>query len=128
MISWVCCTVIYLRFRKAAKAQGIESPYHNFLQPWGSYIAMVMFTLLCLINGFTVFFPSKWSASSFLTAYVGIPIFFVMYVGHRIVFWRDKWAWDPMEVDMKTGLQEIIDAEVPLKKRKGLGRVCMIIE
>ena len=89
---------------------------------------MVMFTILCLTNGFTVFFPDKWSASSFLTAYIGIPIFFVMYFGHRIVFWRDKWAWDPMEVDMNTGLQEILDAERPLKKRKGLGRVCMIIE
>jgi amino acid transporter len=89
---------------------------------------MVSFTILCLINGFTVFFPSKWSASSFLTAYIGIPIFFVMYFGHRIVFWRDKWAWDSMEVDMHTGLQEVIDAEVPLKKRKGLARICMIIE
>jgi len=33
-----------------------------------------------------------------------------------------------MEVDMKTGMQEVLDAERPLKKRKGLGRVCMIIE
>ncbi|KAH0835996.1 putative proline-specific permease put4 [Fonsecaea pedrosoi] len=116
MTSWAC------------KAQGIEPIYRNWLQPWGAYIAMVAFTILCLINGFTVFFPSKWSASSFLTAYIGIPIFFVMYIGHRIVFWGDKWAWDPMEVDMHTGLQEVIDAEKPLKKRKGLARICMIIE
>ena len=40
---------------------------------------MVMFTVLCLINGFTVFFPENWSVSGFLTAYVGIPIFLVMY-------------------------------------------------
>lgn len=128
MISWVCCTIIYLRFRKAARAQGVESPYTNWIQPYGSWIAMVMFTLLCLTNGFTVFFNSKWSASSFLTAYIGIPIFVVMYVGHRIVFWRDKWAWDPEEVDMKTGLEEVLEAEKPPKKRKGLGRVCLIIE
>ena len=89
---------------------------------------MVAFTILCLINGFTVFFPSKWSASSFLTAYIGIPIFLVMYLGHKIFFWRDKWAWDPMEVDMQTGLQEVIDAERPLKKRKGVARVCALIE
>jgi amino acid transporter len=128
MISWVSCCIVYLRFRKALQAQNIESPYHSFLQPWGSYIAMVMFTILCLTNGFTVFFPSNWSASGFLTAYIGIPIFVVMYIGHRIVFWRDKWAWDPEEVDLRTGLQEIIDAEVPVKKRKGVARVCMIIE
>jgi yeast amino acid transporter len=128
MTSWVCCCIIFLRFRKAAEAQGVEVPYRNWIQPYGAYIAMVMFTLLCLINGFTVFFPSKWSASSFLTAYIGIPIFFVMYFGHRLWFWRDKWAWDPLEVDMQTGLQEILDADMPIKKRKGLGRVCMIIE
>ena len=128
MMSWVCCTIIYIRFRKAAKAQGVESPYQNFMQPWGSYVAMVAFTILCLTNGFTVFFPSKWSASSFLTAYIGIPIFLVMYVGHRIVFWRDKWAWDPEEVDMKTGLQEVLDAERPLKKRKGFLKILAIVE
>jgi yeast amino acid transporter len=128
MTSWVCCCIIFLRFRKAAAAQGVEVPYKNWIQPYGAYIAMVMFTLLCLINGFTVFFPSKWSASSFLTAYIGIPIFFVMYFGHRLWFWRDKWAWDPLEVDMQTGLQEILDADRPIKKRKGLSRVCMIIE
>ena len=107
MISWVCCMIIYLRFRKATAAQGVVSPYRNWIQPYGAYIAMVMFTILCLTNGFTVFFPSKWSASSFLTAYIGIPIFFVMYVVHRVVYWRDKWAWHPEEVDLKTGLEEV---------------------
>ncbi|KIW98584.1 uncharacterized protein Z519_00245 [Cladophialophora bantiana CBS 173.52] len=128
MTSWVCCMIIYFRFRKACRAQGIEPIYRNWIQPYGAWIALVAFTILCLINGFTVFFPSEWSASSFLTAYIGIPIFLVMYFGHRIVFWRDKWAWDPMEVDMKTGLQEVIDAERPLKKRKGFARICLIIE
>lgn len=128
MISWICCGIVYLRFKKAAIAQGIETPYHHWLQPWGSYVSIVMFTLLCLTNGFTVFFPSKWSASSFLTAYVGIPIFLVMYFGHRIVFWKDSWAWDPMEVDMKTGLQEVIDAETPIKERKGFMKIMRIIE
>jgi amino acid transporter len=129
MMSWICCMIIYFRFRKAIKAQGIESPYHNRLQPYGAWIALVMFTLLCLINGFTVFWPSEWSASSFLTAYVGIPIFFVMYFGHRIVFWHDKWAWDPAEIDMTTGMQEVMDAEKPVKQRKGfIGKLLMIIE
>lgn len=51
-----------------------------------------------------------------------------MYFGHRMVYWKDKWAWDPLEVDMHTGLQEILDADRPLKKRKGFARVCRIIE
>ncbi|KEF62189.1 AAT family amino acid transporter [Exophiala aquamarina CBS 119918] len=128
MTSWVCCMVIYLRFRKATDAQGVERPFKSFMQPYGAYIAAVMFTLLCLINGFTVFFPGRFSATNFLTAYIGIPIFFVMYFGHRIVFWRDKWAWSPEEVDLNTGLQEIIDAETPVKERKGFAKICYLIE
>jgi yeast amino acid transporter len=78
MTSWVCCCIIFLRFRGACKAQDIEVPYKSWIQPYGAYIAMVSFTILCLINGFTVFFPAEWSVSSFFTAYIGIPIFFVV--------------------------------------------------
>ncbi|GAB7350062.1 hypothetical protein MBLNU459_g0731t1 [Dothideomycetes sp. NU459] len=116
-ISWICCSIIYLRFRKALKAQGIsdsELPYHNtWFQPWGSYVAMVAFTVLTLINGFNVFWPANWSASSFLTAYVGIPIFLVIYFGHRIYAWNDAWAHDPATVDLTTGLDEVIAEEKP---------------
>jgi amino acid transporter len=128
MTSWVCCMVVYIRFRKACEAQNIKPIYRSWIQPYGAYIAGVGFTMLCLINGFTVFFPSKWSPSSFLTAYIGIPIFFLMYFGHRIVFWRDKWAWDSAEVDMTTGMQEVLDAERPLKKRKGIAKIMMLVE
>lgn len=114
-ISWICCCIVYLRFRKAAKAQGETSPYHSKMQPWGAYVALVGFTFLCLINGFNVFFPSKWSVSSFFTAYIGIPIFLVLYFAHRIVFRQDKWAWAPDEVDMKTGLEEVLEAERPVR-------------
>lgn len=70
-ISWICCCIVYLRFRKAIQAQGItELPYHSRMQPWGSWVAMVSFVVLTLINGFNVFWPQNWSASSFLTAYV----------------------------------------------------------
>ncbi|KAK4998178.1 hypothetical protein LTR66_002554 [Elasticomyces elasticus] len=57
-ISWICCAIIYLRFRKARIAQGIalaDLPFHSYMQPWGSWVAMVFFTFLALINGFNVF-------------------------------------------------------------------------
>jgi amino acid transporter len=127
-ISWICCCIVYLRFRKASRAQHIEMPWQSFVQPYGAYVALVMFTLLCILNRFTVFFPSKWSASSFLTAYVGILIFLVIYFWHRVVFRRDKWAWDADEVDMYTGLEEVMDPEKPLEKRQGWKRIFMVIE
>jgi amino acid transporter len=128
MTSWVCCGIIYLRFRKACDVQGVQPVYRNWIQPYGAWIAIVMFTFLCLINGFTVFFNAEWSASSFLTDYIGIPIFLVMYFGHRIVFWRDRWAWNSAEIDMQTGMQEVLDAEVPQKVRKGWKKILYIVE
>jgi amino acid transporter len=75
---------------------------------------MVGFIILCLINGFTVFFPSEWSASSFLTAYIGIPIFLALYFGHRFLYARrDAWAYKSEDVDMLTGMDEVLAAETP---------------
>jgi amino acid transporter len=75
-ISWVCCCIIYLRFREACIAQNITGlPYQHKLQPYGAWIALGTFTFLCIINGFNVFWPQTWNVSSFLTAYIGIPIF-----------------------------------------------------
>lgn len=128
MTSWVCCMVIYIRFRKATDAQGVERPYKNWIQPYGAYIAGVAFTILCLLNGYTVFFPGRFTAASFLTAYIGIPVFFIMYFGHRIVFRKDKWAWSPEEVDLQTGMDEVNAAEEPVKKRKGFAKIVRLVE
>ena len=74
-ISWICCAVVFLRFRKACNVQGLtdaDMPYRNkLMQPWGAYFAIVGFVFLTLINGFSVFWPENWSVSSFLTAYIG---------------------------------------------------------
>jgi amino acid transporter len=117
-ISWICCCIVYFRFRKATRAQDIEQPYHATIQPYGAYFGMAVATLMLLINGFTVFFPSQWSASNFFTAYIGIPAFLILYFGHRLLFWRDPWAWHPEDVDMQTGIAEIVAAEEPAPPRR----------
>ncbi|KAF2098511.1 histidine permease [Rhizodiscina lignyota] len=117
-ISWICCGIILLRFRKAVNAQGVtDLPYRSWMQPWGSWCSIVGFTFLCLINGFNVFWPQNWSASSFLTAYIGIPIFLVIYFGHRIYTWSDPWAHDPTVVDLQTGMAEVLAEEKPPKPK-----------
>ncbi|KAL2823448.1 amino acid permease/ SLC12A domain-containing protein [Aspergillus cavernicola] len=126
-ISWICCCIVYFRFNAAVKAQGIEKPYASKLQPWGMWIALPLAVFLVLINGFTSFFPSNWSASTFFTAYIGVPAFLVLYAGHRIVFWRDPWAWGSGEVDLRTGLEEILAAEGPVRPRDTIGRKLMAL-
>ncbi|OGM44212.1 proline permease PrnB [Aspergillus bombycis] len=126
-ISWTCCGIIYIRWNKAIHVQGIEKPYRSVMQPYGMYIGMGGAIFLALINGFTCFFPSEWSASNFFTAYIGIPAFLVLYAGHRILFWQDPWAWRPEEVDLQTGLQEILAAEKPPRPRDTWGRKLMAL-
>lgn len=128
MISWACCMIILLRFRKACAYHKVQSPYHSRLQPYGAWFAMMAFSLLCLINGFTVFFPQNWSADGFLTSYVSIPIFFAVYFGHRISARHDKWTLNVADIDMHTGLQEVEDAELPYVPRKGWGKLWSVIE
>lgn len=78
----------------------------------------MVFTLLCLINGFEVFLPNSWSVSSFLSGYIGIPIFFVLYFGHRFTAGRrDPWAMPLETLDLQTGLEELeADEEVVAPK------------
>jgi len=115
-ISWICCSIVYIRFRKAYLVQGLGKeniPYHSFLQPVGAWIAMVAFIILTLINGFDVFFPGRFTASSFLTAYVGIPIFLGIYGVHKAFHWNEKWAIPSEEVDLHSGVDAVIANETP---------------
>jgi amino acid transporter len=119
-ISWICCGIIYLRFRKACQAQNItDLPYRSPVGKWGAWCVIVGFTFLLLINGFDVFWPANWNVSSFFTAYVGIPMFFVFYGGHRIWAWHDTWLYDPKEVDMHTGMEQVLAEEVPARQIAG---------
>jgi yeast amino acid transporter len=113
-ISWIGCCVVYLRFRKARMAQGVEVPFSSFMQPWSAYVAIVGFSFLLLINGFDVFWPENWSAESFLTAYIGIFVFVAIYAGHKIFYaWNDPWFHAPEEVDLQTGMDEVLAGEEP---------------
>ena len=76
---------------------------------------MVGFIFLTLINGFDVFWSVNWSASSFLTAYIGIPIFLCIYFGHRIYARSEPWAHNPEDVDLQTGLEDARAGETPAK-------------
>ncbi|OTB13915.1 hypothetical protein K445DRAFT_368112 [Daldinia sp. EC12] len=113
-ISWVCCCIVYFRFKKACTTQGISDsdlPYTSALQPWAAWIAVVAFGLFGLLNGFPVFFPNRFNAPDFLTAYIGILVFSLIYFGHRVSVRKDPWIRTPDSVDLKTGLADILAEE-----------------
>jgi yeast amino acid transporter len=123
-ISWMMCSIIYLRFRKATTVQNItDLPFRSKLQPWGSWLALVFFAFLCVINGFDVFFfkakGTPFNVSNFFTAYIGIPIFMAIYFGHRRYDHKSPWAWPAEEVDLKSGMTQVLAEEQPPSKEQG---------
>ncbi|CAH0047203.1 unnamed protein product [Clonostachys solani] len=125
-ISWICCGIIYYRYRATIAHHGIVSPYRSRIQPWGMHFGVLGSVILLLINGFDVFWPQYWSASDFLTAYIGIPAFLVLYIGHRACYWKDTWVRRPDEIDMHEGLAEFLEDE-EVQKRTGIARILFSI-
>ncbi|KAF2144336.1 uncharacterized protein K452DRAFT_223312 [Aplosporella prunicola CBS 121167] len=118
--SWICVGIVYIRFRKAANVQKIvDIPFRSCFQPYMAYVTTFMFSLLLLLNGFKNFVGDQWDTSSFMTSYIGIPIFFALYFGHKFTVGRkDPWVLSPHEVDLFSGLQEILEKEASPKPRK----------
>lgn len=119
--SWIAVCVIYLRFRKGTEVQGItDLPYRSRFQPYFAWVCGVTFLVLLLLNGFKVFVGNNWDTSSFLTAYIGIPIFLALYFGHRFTVAREEpWYIDAKAMDLTTGMDQVLAAERPLAKSGG---------
>ncbi|KAF2156542.1 AAT family amino acid transporter [Myriangium duriaei CBS 260.36] len=120
--SWFCISIIYLRFRKATFYHNItDLPFRSRLQPYLSWVCMVTFLLLMLLQGFPVFLRGQWNTSSFLTAYLGIPIFLALYFGHKFTIGRnDPWYHAVQDIDLTSGLDDIIAQETPKPVARGL--------
>jgi amino acid transporter len=105
-IGWIVVLITYLRFRKAMHVQGLLStlPFRTIGQPYATWFTLFIITLLTLTNGFQVF--AKWDVGDFLAAYITIPIFLVLYLGHKLVF-RTPWLRNVHDIDVVTGKREM---------------------
>ncbi|PVH68401.1 amino-acid permease inda1 [Cadophora sp. DSE1049] len=107
-IAWIVVMITYLRFRKAFEYNNMLHvlPYKTPLQPYATYAVLFVITLLTLTNGFQVFWPNKFNAADFLAAYITLPIFLVLYFGHKICF-RTPFARKIEDIDVMTGKREM---------------------
>lgn len=112
LLAWCCILIIHIRFMQACKAQGIDRKrdlaYHSPLQPYGSYIALGICSLVVIIKNFTAFLGNSFSYKTFITGYIILPVFFAMYFGYKIVYKTSiiKLA----DVDLHT-YRDVIDME-----------------
>lgn len=119
LFSWCSICIAYLRFKKALEAQGIDRNtlvFKSPFQPYTAYFGLFFFAIIIVFNGFKVFCRDSlnggvrlWTIEGFLTAYIGVPIYFGLYAFWRI-FKRTKFV-NPAEADIWTG-KAALDAEV----------------
>ncbi|KAH6687306.1 proline-specific permease [Plectosphaerella plurivora] len=107
-IAWIVVMITYLRFRKAMNFRGLMHtlPYKTRFQPYATYFFLFILVILTLTNAFQLFFPGNWDVQSFLAAYITLPIFFVLYLGHKIWF-RTPLVRKSEDVDVTTGVKEM---------------------
>jgi amino acid transporter len=112
LFTWVSICVAYLRFRSALIAQGVDRNtliFKSKWQPYTAWFALIYFSIIILFNGFVVFIHGHWSVADFLTAYINIPIFIVLYAFWKI--WKRSAFVKASEADLWTG-KHAVDSQV----------------
>lgn len=108
-IAWFGILLTHINFMAGCKAQGVDRdrlPYKAPFQPAGSYIAIVIVTIVLLSKGFDVFWPT-FDARSFVTNYIGIPVTFGIFLAYK---WTYKTQFlHPKDMIIRSRLENEID-------------------
>lgn len=89
LVNWLVICVVYLRFYYGMKKQGISRsglPWKAPFQPYAAWLSLISFSILLLFGGYGVFIHREWDTETFVSSYINIPIFFVLYFGYK--FWK----------------------------------------
>ncbi|CCH42990.1 Proline-specific permease [Wickerhamomyces ciferrii] len=103
-IGWIIIGIAYLRWRKAVLYNDLwdRVPFKTYLQPYGAYFSISLISLICLTNGYATFFD--FNGPDFIAAYITLPVFFGLYLGHKIFTKNWKLCYPIDEVDVISGL------------------------
>ncbi|KAG2755128.1 hypothetical protein P692DRAFT_201851407 [Suillus brevipes Sb2] len=109
LLAWFCIGVTYMLFHQGLQALGYDRPrlpYASRLQPYASWwvIASSLVTLLRMAS----LFEANWSTATFVTTYLPIMLFPVLYLSAK--FLMRVPLVKPSEMDFKSGTEDI-DAE-----------------
>ena len=129
LFTWMSISIAYIKFHAAMKAQGVDRStlvFHSPYQPYMAYFSLVFFAVMTFFNGFYSFGP--FDAQGFVTSYVGIPIYFGLYISWKF-FKKTMWL-GPREADITSGkaAMDAADAHWPERKpRNVIERICFWI-
>ncbi|KAN0062599.1 hypothetical protein ACQY0O_005132 [Thecaphora frezii] len=112
MVTWFCIGAMHIRFYRAMKVQGVSRdvlPYQAKAMPFLGYWSVALTFIVILFSGWNFFLKGNWSTADFITNYIPLPFFLVLFIGNWVY---TKTGLVKLEdVDLVTGLQEILDAE-----------------
>jgi amino acid transporter len=90
LISWWGICLLYIRFHKGMKVQGIDRktlPYWSYLNTHSiaAWYAIIAISIILFFSGFSVFLTDSWSTSDFVTTYFPLWFFPTLWLGYRLV-------------------------------------------
>ena len=87
-IAWVGIAVSHYRFRRAFIAQGrdlSELPYKAWLFPIGPILAFILCVIIIAGQNYSAFTGDTIDWYGVSVAYIGLPIFFAVYLGYKYI-------------------------------------------
>ncbi|KAG2368239.1 amino acid permease/ SLC12A domain-containing protein [Suillus spraguei] len=109
LMTWFAISVTYLRFYKGLQVQGIDRktlPYYTNLQPYAAWWGAGSSLAVCFFSGWSVFLKGNWNTANFVTNYLLLITWPIMYVGARF-YYRTK-PVAAKDMDFKSDIAEIV--------------------
>lgn len=112
LLSWISLLVTHISFVKAREAQQVPKSDLAYTAPlgiYGSYFALFWCIIVSLTKSFDVFTGDTFDYKTFITSYLGIPLYLILIFGykfstrcdrvksHEADLWTDKDAIDREE-------------------------------
>lgn len=126
-LTWWAILITHQAFMRGLKAQGFDRsqlPYRSPLQPYFGWYSILVISLVLIFKGFTAFIH-EFNYKSFITNYIGMPVFALLYIGWKLAHRTKLLSAD--EIDLVTGArdadieeEEKEDVETLTKKQKVL--------
>ncbi|KZT06916.1 amino acid permease [Laetiporus sulphureus 93-53] len=108
LMTWFGICVTYIRFYRGFRLQGFDRatlPYASRLQPFAAWYGAAACLIICLFSGWAVFLKGNWDTATFVTNYLPLILFPILYVGARR--WKRVPPVKPENMDFISGLKEI---------------------
>lgn len=122
LLMWWSTCITYIRFERGLRHQGIDRadlPYASGLnrKAVAAKYAAALITIVLFFSGWNVFLKGQWDSGVFVTTYLPIMLYPVVYIGHKV------WAKTKLvPLDQMVFNAYVRDAEGEVEERKSTWR------